>query len=154
MSAAISSNRTAPVATRRLPRAALLAALVSAVANAVVFFITAALGVDLTGPFMGPDSPPAPLSVVQVIIASAVPVIAAAVLFWLLARFTPRPVPIFIGIAVVFGLLSLGGPLTLPVSDGLKASLAMMHVVAGAAITYVIIRETRAARGGLARAKE
>jgi hypothetical protein len=144
MSAAVSPTRPGRIVASRLPRAAALAAVAAAVANAIVFFITIGLGVDLNGPFMGPDAPAAPLSVVQVIIASAVPVIGAALLLWALARFTPRPIPIFVAIAAVFGVLSLGGPLTLPVSDGLKAALALMHVVAGVVITYVLVRETRA----------
>jgi hypothetical protein len=96
MSAAVSPTRPGRIVAGRLPRAAALAAVAAAVANAIVFFITIGLGVDLNGPFMGPDAPAAPLSVVQVIIASAVPVIGAALLLWALARFTPRPIPIFV----------------------------------------------------------
>jgi hypothetical protein len=143
-SIASSAGRSERIVAGRLPRAVLIAALLSAVLNAIVFFVIGALGVDLTGPFMGPDAPPAALSVVQVIIASAVPAVFAGLLLWLLGRFAPRPVTIFVAIAAVFALLSLGGPLTLPVSGGLQIALALMHIVSAAAITWALVSQTRA----------
>jgi uncharacterized membrane protein len=144
MSAAVSSARPTGIATGRLPRAALLAAVAAGAANAVVYYITVALGVDITGPFFGPGTPALPLSIVQVLILSIVPAIVAAVLLWLLARFTQRPVQIFVAIAVVILVLSFVTPFTLPLSTGLRISLEIMHVVAAVIITYVLVRETRA----------
>jgi hypothetical protein len=46
----------------------------------------------------------------------------------------------FIGVAVVIGLLSMGGPATLPgASVGLRVVLALMHVISGITITAGIV---------------
>jgi hypothetical protein len=142
MSSASVSPRSDRIDTGRLPRAVLLAAVLSAALNLLVFYLAGALGVDFTGPFMGPDAPPTPLSPLQVAITSAVPAVAAGMLLWLLNRFAPRPATIFVAVAAVFGLLSLGGPLSLPIPGGAQAALALMHAVAGVAITTALVTQT------------
>jgi hypothetical protein len=142
-SATLSPTRRERIATGRLPRATLIAGALAAVLNVIVFYIATVLGVDLTGPFMGPEAPPITLAPVQVIISSAVPALGAGLLLWLLGRFTPRPITIFAAIVVVLGLLSLGAPLTLPVSTAIQVTLGAMHVVAATAIASVLITQTR-----------
>jgi hypothetical protein len=48
-------------------------------------------------------------------------------------------------VAVVLLLLSLGAPFSLPVPLGVKLTLASMHVIAAAVITYVLTTQARAA---------
>lgn len=144
MSATAASARTSPIVAARLPRAGVIAAAIASVANVIVYFVTAALGVDMTGPFAGgPTGPIITLPVVAVVLATIVPTIGAALLLWLLGRFTQRAVTVFIAIAVVFGLLSFAGPLGLPISPALQLSLNLMHVIAGVIITYVLVMQTR-----------
>jgi len=139
-SASIPSARTERVAIRRLPLAALIAAVVAAVGNLVVFLVSSVLGVSFDIPLNGPGTPAEPLPAIMVIIASAVPAFAAAALLALLGRFTTRPFRIFMIIAVVFGLLSFGGPASLPVGLSTIIALGLMHIVAGVAIVGVLSR--------------
>jgi hypothetical protein len=51
-----------------------------------------------------------------------------------------------LGVAVALGLLSMGGPATLPgASSALRVVLALMHVVSGVSITAGIVRLGRRA---------
>jgi hypothetical protein len=69
-----------------------------------------------------------------VVVATTLPAFAAALLVWLLGRFTPRPWTIFYVISAVFLLLSFGGPAGLPIELGGILALNLMHVIAAAAI--------------------
>jgi hypothetical protein len=73
-------------------------------------------------------------------VASFVPAFIAAALFAVLGRFVRQPVRAFVAIAAVFLLLSLGGPLSLPVTTGVKLALAAMHLIAGVLITALLVR--------------
>jgi hypothetical protein len=136
-STGVVSNRVERVAVRRLPVAALIAAAVAVVANLVIFFLAGAF-VPLEVQAGGPGSPVMPLTAVPVIVTSALPAFGAAVLLALLGRFLSRPHLIFMIIAIVFLLLSFGGPLSLQVNTGSKVVLSLMHVVAAVAIVGVL----------------
>ena len=117
-----------------------IGAAAGAVGNALLYFVGGAAGVSMSAEFMK-GQPAAPLAFGQVIVASFVPAVFAALLALLLNRFTAKPSKIFLGISVAFCLLSMGGPATLPSAEtGLKVLLALMHVVAGVAIAGGIIR--------------
>ena len=78
-----------------------------------------------------------PLSIGQLLGASIVPALAAAVLLAILGRFVKRPFPLFQIIAAIVFLLSFGGPLSLPIGGAEKAVLAVMHLVTAVAIVAI-----------------
>lgn len=122
------------LALRRLLWAAPLAGVSALILNAIVFFVAQGpLGITLVAP--GPNGPtPEPLPFAAVAAASFAPALGAAALLAVLSRFTARPLLIFQVIAVVFLLLSLGGPFSLPVPQGVQITLAVMHFTTAAAI--------------------
>ena len=127
---------------RKLGRAALLAGLIAAVGNLVVYFIAqGALGLSLMVTAPGSTELTAVLPV-QIVLASIVPAFGAAVLLALLMRFVKRPVRIFQIIGVIFLLASFGGPLNLPVPTSTIVTLELMHVVAGATIIWILSRNS------------
>jgi hypothetical protein len=131
---------------RRLPVAGLAAAAAAALANLLVYLIERfVFGLPLVVPMGGPGGPEGPVTAVMVIVTSAVPAICAALLLAALARFTSRPFRILLIVAIVFGLLSLAGPLLLPVSLGTRLALALMHIVAGVTIVGILNQMARAA---------
>lgn len=75
------------------------------------------------------------LSLVAVIAASFIPAFVAAGFLLLLQRFTQNALQKFQIIAAVFACLSLFGPISLPISLGVKIALCLMHL--GAAISIV-----------------
>lgn len=133
------SLRPDRVALRKLLWAAPLAGLASAAGNLAVFGV-ARLGLDLSlvMPPIGPFLPSAPLTALQVGLASFAPALVAAVLLAILSKLTARPVLAFQVIAGVFLVLSLVGPLRQPVDLATKLTLLSMHLVAGLAITAVL----------------
>ncbi len=142
-SISLSSRGTERIAAGRLPGAVGLAIVVAVIANLIVFYLAGALGVNFSGPFMGPDAPPSQLSLVEIIGATVVPAIAGGVFLWILNRFTAQPIRFFIIAAIIFGVLSLGGPLMLPVDGSVKVSLLLMHIITGTLIVGMLIRQTR-----------
>jgi hypothetical protein len=115
-----------------------LAAAAAAVANVIVFMIEKNLfGLEFIMPLQ-PGAEAAPLTVVPVIVTSVIPAIAATILFAVLGRFTRRPILIFQIIALLFLIVSFGGPLNLPVDAATKAGLGVMHIGAWAAIVGVL----------------
>jgi len=111
------------------------AGVVAAVANLIVFFVAKSLfGIPFVFPLNGPGTPAEPLPAFMVVIATLVPALAATVFLAILSKFAPRPVLIFQIVAVVFLLLSFGGPFSLPVDLATKLALSLMHVIAGVVI--------------------
>lgn len=123
-----------------------LAALVSSVANLVIYFAVPALfNLSLDIPIMGPGSEIQHMPFFQVIIVSVLTSFVAAGVLALLNRFTARPITIFRVAAVVLLVLSLGAPFSMPVSLGIQLTLAAMHVVSAAIIAYFLTAGERAA---------
>lgn len=128
----------------RLLIAGLLAGLAAGVANLIFYFLTRAIfSLPYLVPVGGPASPPAPLPLVAIVMACVVPGLVAAAFYWLLGRFTARATPIFTGVAVAFALISLAGPLTLPIDTGTRVALAVMHLIAAPIIVAGILRAAR-----------
>jgi hypothetical protein len=114
------------IAAGRLLLVGVLAAVFSAVANALVL----ALASSHFGPVVIP--PEETVTFGQVVAASAAGAVGAAVIFALIGRFTRRPIRLFWGIAAV-GLLLSFLPIALAGVTGSSAgALAFMHVVAAA----------------------
>jgi hypothetical protein len=110
----------------RLLRVGMLAAVFSAIANALVLAVAS----SLFGPVVIP--PDEAVTFGQVMGTSVAGAVGAAVIFAVIGRFTRRPIRAFWGIAVV-GLLLSFLPIALAGVTGPSAgALALMHVVAAA----------------------
>jgi hypothetical protein len=81
-----------------------------------------------------------PLPLFAVIAASIVPAFIGLGILLLLQRFTKNSMTIFLSIGVVFTLLSLIGPFTMPINFGVKIALNLMHLVAAASILVALSR--------------
>ena len=120
------------------PMAAVLGATAAAVA---IWAVATAAGADLTVSF-GPGQPIQKITVVNVVVAALVGSLAGWGLLALLRRFAANARAIWTVIAIIFALLSLGGPLSTISSAGTKAWLVAMHL-AVATVTIVGLRRTR-----------
>jgi hypothetical protein len=137
---------TALSAAKVLPLAAIGGA-AAAVANVAIALIAPSIiGTALALP-MNPSEPQnlQALPVFMVAIASFIPAFAAAGLLLLLSRFVKNALQVFTIVAVVFLLLSFGGPMTLPVAIGMKLTLSLMHLVAGLLIVLALRRPAASA---------
>jgi hypothetical protein len=130
------------VAWGRLVLVALLAAVVVAIANAIVYLVAATAGAmpqDIVVNGQGPITLPV------VAAMSAQGAVAAAVVYALISRFARRPVRIFRAVAVVVLVLSFVMPLTIPSAPiSMILALELMHVVAAVVIVGLL---TTLARG-------
>jgi hypothetical protein len=127
------------ITTNRLMQASVLAAITATVANLLVYYLIPALfNFTLAFPLQGPGSEIEHLPAFMVIVATVLPTIGAAVLLALLYRFTTRPRRTFRLIAILFLLLSLLPPFSLPVAFSIQLTLAIMHITAGAVIIYML----------------
>lgn len=117
---------------RRLAGVALLAALIAAVANALVYFVASAVGAISPDVLVPSPTGESPITVGTVVLASAVGAVGAAVVFAVIGRFARRPVRLLVIVATVVLVLSLFSPATIPgASLGMILSLEAMHLVAG-----------------------
>lgn len=120
----------AGIAWGRLGLATLFAALAEAVVNAIVYFIASALGafpdrVTLVGN--------SPASAGLVVLTSIIGVVAAAIVFAVIGRFSRRPARRFRIVATVALIVSLVFPASIPDAPaGMIATLILMHIVAWA----------------------
>lgn len=133
MSAAVS-----PAAVTNRPRPLLGAAagaVVALVINTVVFFAgNAILGAPIQASTDGTN--PSDVLYVAVIAASVLPIMVGAGVLWLLTRFTTSALRVWTIIAIVITVLSLGGPTFLPVDNGSKIALALMHIAAASSAIF------------------
>lgn len=136
-----SSTRT--LSHTRLVAGTLVAALISAVANAIVFLVSGALNVPLAIP-TPPDLVVTEITLAAVVAASTLPAVGAAVLLYLLERFTKRGRTIFIIVTVVVLALSYVSLIIFPETVAVSTRLAMgvMHLVPGVVIPVTLLRFT------------
>ncbi len=116
----------------------LQAATLASVVNVAIYVLGKAL---FTLPFLVPMQPgaePNPLPVFMVILMSAVPGVLAAGVLLGLNSVTRRGLRIFQVAAAVLVLLSLVGPLSLPIDGGTIAALTSMHLAAAVTIVGVL----------------
>lgn len=140
------STLTAPtpvtVPAARLFSQALLGGALAAAANVALFFVARAAGVPMEGEFQ--PGVMGPLALGAVVGASVVPAVPGAFAAWLLLRFTRQGARSFAILAVVFALLSLGGPLNVAQATvSTKVVMELMHVFAAAGITGMLLRAMR-----------
>jgi hypothetical protein len=118
------------------------AAVLGATAAAVAIWIVATLaGADMNVSF-GAGQPIQKVGLVNVVVAALVGSLAGWGLLALLRRFTTNARAIWTVIAIIFGVLSLAGPMSTISSAGTKVSLVAMHL-AVAAVTIVGLRRTK-----------
>ena len=128
--------------TTRVSSGSAVTAVLGATAAAVAIWVVATLaGADLTVSF-GPGQPIQKVTVVNVVVAALVGSLAGWGLLALLRRFAANARAIWTVIAIIFALLSLGGPLSTISSASTKAWLVAMHL-AVATVTIVGLRRTR-----------
>lgn len=119
--------------------AALTAAAVSAVINSILFFIFHSIGWITDDVFVQPNQP---LTVVPVIIASIMPSLVAALVFFLLEKYTDNGFRIFSIVSIILMLLSLAMPFTgIPdVTTKYALALASMHFAVPLMLLFFINR--------------
>ena len=113
-------------------------AALASVVNVAIYYLGRAL---FNLPFAIPmqtGAEPSPLPVIMVVVASTVPALLAAVVLYILNRLSRHGLRIFVALSVVLALLSLVGPLSLPIDGGTIAALSLMHFGAAAAIVGVL----------------
>jgi uncharacterized membrane protein len=120
----------------------LIAGAVSAVINAVLFFIFHAAGIIVDTIFIQPN---VPLTVIPVLISSIVPSIIASIVFFLLEKFTNNGFRIFSIISIILMILSFANPFVgIPeVTVGYGVVLNIMHVVVVFSLLYFIQRSKK-----------
>ena len=121
---------------------ALIAGVISAVINLLIFFIGGAVvgGIEVA---TTPGEPFAPLPFFIVVIASIVPTLLAGIGLWIAAGYIPNGIRVWQIVAVVITLLSLGSPFGGQVATIAAAVLlALMHVVVGGVMVwYLTLRQ-------------
>lgn len=93
-------------------------------------------------PAIGGVSVPDVINVGSVTLMSILPLLVAAVGYFVLSRFIDNATPIFQGATIVLALVSLFGTFNppMPVPDGFAGLSAPMHIIAGLVGAFVIPR--------------
>mgnify|MGYP000986081580 CR=1 FL=1 len=118
-----------------------MAIVVATVANALLYFIGAALGwmPDTVLTPMGQ-----PITVVPVIASTVIALVVATIVYSLLNRFTANPNRWFTIVAVIVLVVSAVSPLSLPGAPTMMiVLLEVMHLVGGIAAIY-FLRQSQA----------
>lgn len=115
------------------------AALVSAIINAILFFIFKAMGWITDDVFVQPNQP---LTFVPVIISSIIPTLIASFVFFLFEKYTSNGYRIFGILSIILMFLSLAMPFTGIPNAPTKYALALepMHFVVPLVLLYFIKR--------------
>ena len=127
------------ISWRRLVPVALLAALLAAVANTLVYFAASGLGFIPQSVLLPSPRGEAPLTASLVATTSVMGTVGATIIFAIIGLFARRPVRLFRIVAAVALVLSFVMPATVPgVPVAMRLSLALMHVVAWAVIVGLL----------------
>ena len=124
---------------RRLPVITVLAAVVSAVTNALVYFAASAVGTisqDVVLPALTGESP---ITVGMVVLSTVIGAVGAGTVFAIIGRFARRPMRLFVVVAIGVLVFSFVGPATIPGAPlSMVLSMEAMHVVAWAVIVGLL----------------
>lgn len=122
-----------------------LSAVVGAVVAALVVWVIAVpiLGIDLTVLMAGQSQT---VGVLSIVIVAALAALAAWGVLAILERAARRPGRVFLIIALVFGVLSLLGPVTSANSVGAGVVLCIMHLAVAATVTATLVGSARSRR--------
>ncbi|MEM8531934.1 MAG: DUF6069 family protein [Chloroflexota bacterium] len=116
-------------------KAGAVAAVVSAVANAILFVIGAALG-GFPESVIIPNAG-GPMTIMPVIVASIIGVLGATLVYLGLNQFTKNPNFLFRIVAIVVLVLSFASPFSIPGAPfAMILILELMHVVPAVAAIY------------------
>jgi len=136
----VASSQTQQVAFGKIPQAVLIAGVGGAVINAILWFIGNAAG--------GMKLPLLP-----VIGFSVIGAVIGGVLYWLLGKFTKKPITIFAVIAIVFLALYAVAPVSMlgnapapgmePFNLTTVVVLELMHIVSGVLAIGALTRIAR-----------
>lgn len=124
-------------AFRQFLTAGVLAAAVSVVVNAALFWIARAVGawsMSVRAPTGGP------IGLAEVALLSVGPAIVGTLLAWLLISFVPRGRTVFLAIAALVLVVFLFPPLQLGAPAGMVVVLQAMHLVVAAATVGFALR--------------
>ena len=124
----MTSTTSAPRTVFALPRYFVVVA-IAAVTNVILYFIGTALGAAMSVSMSGGQDIGWP----EAIIATAVPLALVGTVVWLVARRWVRVLPVVRVIGVVVAAASAAIPPFVAVDPTSAATLAVMHLVAGAA---------------------
>ena len=134
------TNSTQTTAFGSILLNALIAGVIAAVINVIIFFIGGAMvgGIEVdmngTGTF-------APMPFFLPIILSLLPTLVAGVGLWIARRFIPRGNQVFVIGTAILVLLSLGGPFSGQIATtSASIVLAVMHLVVGALMIGYLAR--------------
>lgn len=118
-------------------KAGLLAGVVSAVINALLFYVFHATGTLSDTIYVQPNQP---LTIGPVVTASLVPALIGSIVFFLIEKFTSNGYRIFSILAITLAVLSLYSTFTVPVNVTTSYSLVLcvMHLVVAFALLYFI----------------
>ncbi len=123
----------------RLLAYGILAGVLAAALNAVVYLAASALGAIPPDVEVGNTGGPLPLG--AVVVFSFVPAILAAGFLVFLGRFSRRPFRVFVVAAVLVFLLSLYTPFSITGAPlAMIVALELMHLVAALVIVAVLVR--------------
>jgi len=123
--ATIPTTRSSPFSRRRL----LAVAVIAAVVNVVAFLIGSAAGATMT--VSSPQEMQIP--VVVVIVATLVPLLLAGIVTWLIAKRVPAFRTVARWVGTIVALISVVEPFLVTDDTTTAVSLAVMHIVGGAA---------------------
>ena len=126
------TNSTQTTAFGSIMLNALIAGVIAAVINVVIFFIGRAVvgGIDVDMNSIGTFEP---MPYFLPIVLSLLPMLAAGIGLWIARRFIPRGNQVFVIGTAILVLLSLAGPFSGQIATTSAAIvLAVMHLVVGA----------------------
>lgn len=124
---------------KQIITAGAIAAGVSVAINAILFFVFHAAGIISDDIFVQPNQP---LTLAPVIMASLMPTLIGACLFFLFEKFTNNGFKIFNIVVIILVLLSLSGPFAgiQGITIAYALLLCVMHFVVAFSLLYFIKR--------------
>lgn len=128
---------------RRVWTGVLIAAIVAAVINSIIFFVGNALVAEPIQVTFGANPELQDLTVWQVILATVIPAIGAGLTYSVIGLFSKRATMIFLIVGALLLLISFAPPLTLSVAASAKVVLVLMHLVAACTILYTLSTSTK-----------
>lgn len=131
---------TAKPAISTIWRNGIIAAVVAAALNAILYQVGAATG-NMPADLITPAG--YPITIAPMVIMSIVPLLLGTLAYTILTRFVKKPLAnrIFVGVAIVLLILFAFSPLQLVNPPlGMVIILEVAHVIAGGALIYALTR--------------
>jgi hypothetical protein len=117
-----------------------IAGVIVAILNVIIYLISKSTGIINDNILLSGKEP---MTMVPVVMSAVLPAIVASLLLWGISKYSGNPIRVFSVIGWVFLLVSMAGPFSAPgLPLGMRISLALMHLVAGGIIIYLLTRKT------------